>query len=81
MQNQQGQRGAIVMEASLALPFFMFAIYTLLSVIQISYTQARVAVALDSATVRSIWLRRTMGMTPAEMGSVTPALRAMFKKR
>lgn len=50
MQNQQGQRGAIVMEASLALPFFMFAIYTLLSVIQISYTQARVAVALDSAT-------------------------------
>ena len=37
--------------------------------------------ALDSATVRSIWLRRTMGMTPAEMGSVTPALRAMFKKR
>ena len=28
----------------------MFAIYTLLSVIQMSYAQARMAVALDSAT-------------------------------
>lgn len=47
---RRGERGAIIVEASLALPFFMFAIYTLLSVIMMSYTQARVAVALDSAT-------------------------------
>lgn len=50
VKDHKGQRGAVVVEASLALPFFMFAIYTLLSVIQISYTQARMAVALDSAT-------------------------------
>lgn len=50
MKHQNGQRGAVIVEASLALPFFMFAIYTLLSVIQMSYAQARMAVALDSAT-------------------------------
>lgn len=50
MKAGKGERGAIIVEASLALPFFMFAIYTLLSIIQISYTQARMAVALDSAT-------------------------------
>ena len=44
------QRGAVIVEATLVLPFFMFAMYTLLSVIQITYTQARIAVALDSAT-------------------------------
>lgn len=45
----ESQRGALYMEATLSLSFFMFAIFTLLSVIQISYTQARMAVALDSA--------------------------------
>lgn len=50
MKYQKGQRGAVIMEASLALPFFMFAIYTLLSVIQMAYAQTRMAVALDSAT-------------------------------
>lgn len=44
-----GQRGALYIEATLSLSFFMFAIFTLLSVIQISYTQARMAAALDSA--------------------------------
>ncbi len=43
------QCGALYVEATLSLSFFMFAIFTLLSVIQISYTQARMAVALDSA--------------------------------
>lgn len=43
------QRGALYIEATLSLSFFMFAIFTLLSVIQISYTQARMAAALDSA--------------------------------
>lgn len=49
-QQEKGQRGAIIVEATLALPVFMFAIYTLLSVVQIAYTQARVNVALDTAT-------------------------------
>lgn len=50
MEGKSGQRGAVIVEASLALPFFMFAIYVLLSVVQIAYAQARVAIALDSAT-------------------------------
>lgn len=50
MKHHNGERGAVIMEATLALPFFMFAIYTLLSVIQMSYAQTRMAVALDSAT-------------------------------
>lgn len=45
----ESQCGALYIEATLSLSFFMFAIFTLLSVIQISYTQARMAVALDSA--------------------------------
>ncbi len=49
-EKREGQRGAVIVEASLALPFFMFAMYIMLSVIQIAYTQARIAVALDSAT-------------------------------
>lgn len=44
------QDGAVIIEASIVLPLFMFAIYTLLSVVQMAYTQARIAVALDSAT-------------------------------
>lgn len=40
----------MIAEATLALPFFMFAIYTLLTIVQIAYTQARMTVALDSAT-------------------------------
>lgn len=50
MKHHKGQRGAVIVEASLALPFFMFAIYTMLSITQIAYAQARMAVALDSAT-------------------------------
>lgn len=53
MKDQDGkaerQRGALYIEAALSLSFFMFAIFTLLSVVQISYTQARMAAALDSA--------------------------------
>ena len=50
MKHHKGQRGAVIVEASLVLPFFMFAMYTMLTIIQITYTQARMAVALDSAT-------------------------------
>ena len=48
---------------------------------EIMWVKAAGRLALESATVRSIWLRRTMGMTPAETGSVMPARRARFKKR
>lgn len=44
------EQGAVIIEASLTLSFFMFAMFTLLSVIQIAYAQSRMSVALDSAT-------------------------------
>ena len=42
------EHGAVIIEASIVLPIFMFFMFTLLSLIQIAYTQARVAIALDS---------------------------------
>lgn len=44
------ERGAVIIEASLSLTFFMFTMFTLLSVIQIAYAQSRMSVALTSAT-------------------------------
>ncbi len=44
------EHGAIIVEATLSLSFFMFAIYTVLSICQICYTQERMAVALNSAS-------------------------------
>lgn len=44
------EQGAIIMEATLSLTFFMFAMFTLLSIIQIAYAQSRMSVALTSAT-------------------------------
>lgn len=48
--SRDGERGAIIMEATISLTFFMFAMFTLLSVIQIAYAQSRMSVALTSAT-------------------------------
>ena len=45
--NHDSQKGAIIMEASICLPVFMFFIITLLSITQIAYTQAVVSVSLD----------------------------------
>lgn len=44
------EHGAIIVEATISLSFFMFAMFTFLSVIQIAYTQSRMSVALSSAT-------------------------------
>lgn len=44
------QRGAIFVEATISLSVFMFFMFTLLTLIQIAYVQARVSVALDSVT-------------------------------
>lgn len=44
------ERGAIIIEATVSLSIFMFAIYTILSIITICYTQERIAIALNSAT-------------------------------
>ena len=43
----KNEDGAIIVEASIALPVFMFAMMMLLFVVQVSYAQARIAVAAD----------------------------------
>ena len=49
-EKSSSERGAIVVEATASLMIFMFAIYTVLSVIQICYAQERIAIAMNSAT-------------------------------
>lgn len=43
------ERGAIVVEATIALTAFIFAIFTILSIVNIYFVQAKVAVALNGA--------------------------------
>ena len=43
------ERGAIVVEATIALTAFIFAIYTILSIVDICYVQAKISIALDAA--------------------------------
>lgn len=49
-QAEKGQRGSIIIEASLILPFFIFTILIILSIVDICYVQAKVAVAVNSAS-------------------------------
>lgn len=44
-----GEKGAVIIEAAIALPVFMFMMFTLYSVIQIAYVQARMTIAVDAA--------------------------------
>ena len=44
------EHGAVVVEATISLSVFMFAMFTLLSLIQIAYAQSRVSVAMCCAT-------------------------------
>lgn len=46
----KSERGAIIVEATLSLSFFMFTMYIMLSLIQIAYVQSRISVALTCAT-------------------------------
>lgn len=48
-QNNPRERGAIVIEATIALTAFIFAIFTLLSIVDICYIQAKISVALDES--------------------------------
>ena len=50
MNSNSNEHGAIIIEATVSLSIFMFAIYIVLSIVQICYTQERIAVALNSAT-------------------------------
>lgn len=46
---KDNERGAIVVEATLSLTAFVFVIFTLLSIVNIYYIQAKMSVALNSA--------------------------------
>lgn len=43
------ERGAVIVEAAVALPVFLFAMITLYSIIQMAYVQSRMSTALDCA--------------------------------
>ena len=47
LKNESGNKehGASIVEATVSLSIFMFAIYTILSIITICYTQERVAIS------------------------------------
>ncbi len=42
------EKGAVIVEASIALPVFMFAIITILSIVNICYVQAKMQIAVNS---------------------------------
>lgn len=46
---KDNERGAIVVEATIALTAFMFAIFTILSIVNICFIQAKISVALNTA--------------------------------
>lgn len=48
-ENIKRERGAIVAEATIALTAFIFAIYLVLSIVDICYVQAKMGIALNSA--------------------------------
>lgn len=43
------EQGAIIIEAIIALTVYIFAVFTILSIVDICYTQARMSIALNSA--------------------------------
>lgn len=45
----QNEKGAVIIEAAIALPVFMFMMFTIYSVIQMAYVQARMTIAVDAA--------------------------------
>ncbi len=47
---EKGQRGSIIVEATIILPIFIFVIFTILSIVDICYVQAKIAVAVNSAS-------------------------------
>lgn len=47
--NSPRERGAVIVEAAIALPVFLFAMITLYSIIQMAYVQARMSTALNCA--------------------------------
>lgn len=49
LKNFKNESGAIIIESIIALTVYIFAIFTILSIVDVCYTQARVSIALNSA--------------------------------
>lgn len=47
--NLKNEKGAIIIEAIIALTVYIFTIFTILSIVDVCYTQARISIALNSA--------------------------------
>ena len=45
----KSEKGAVIVEATIVLPMFIFAILIILSVVDICYVQSKMSVALNSA--------------------------------
>lgn len=66
----KSENGAIIVEAIIALTVYIFAVFTILSIVDICYTQARVSVALNSAAKdisKYSYLYYKFGLNNAEM--------------
>lgn len=50
LQQFHQEKGAVIVEATISLTAFMFAMFTLLFVVRIAYTQAKMTIALQAAT-------------------------------
>jgi len=48
-ENKKRENGAIIVEATMVLPFFMFAIIMILSIVDICYVQAKMGIAINAA--------------------------------
>ena len=48
-ERRKRERGAIVVEATIALTAYIFAIFTILSIVDICYIQAKMSIALDES--------------------------------
>ena len=46
---KENENGAIVVEATISLSVFIFVIFTILSIVNICYIQAKMSTALDTA--------------------------------
>ena len=49
LKNVRNESGAIIIEAIIALTVYIFTIFTVLSIVDVCYTQARISIALNSA--------------------------------
>jgi len=68
---KQNEKGAIIAEATIVLPMFIFAIFIILSIVEICYMQSKMSVALNSAAKEMsqyAYLYTTLGLDESLSG-------------